>query len=222
MIALERKQAFLRKLERLSAFREIRNLMAEAAAAVNAHEGERLKNCFAMQDPDLWVEFADEGLFIGADAVEELLAFLLKGDLAKGNWTDLMLTTPIVELAGDGKTARGVWWCPVPMTLRGEDGSEEALWAWGNIAADFLLCGDAWKIWHLHYFRLFKCRYEDGWVDDLSRINRLNLPAHPHSQPLTYHNPYSPLSVRDGIPPAPPRYDSYTDSAWMTETRKDR
>ena len=35
MITAERKQAFLKKAERVSAYREVRNLMAEAADALN-------------------------------------------------------------------------------------------------------------------------------------------------------------------------------------------
>ncbi len=221
MITAERKQAFLKKAERVSAYREVRNLMAEAADALNCLSAERIRSCLVW-DASLWIEFADEGRFIGPEAVDELLAYLLSGAPGSAGQLDLMLTTPIIEISGDGKTAQGVWWCPVPMTIREADGKEQAVWAWGTIAADFLRCGTEWKIWHLHYFRVFKCRYADGWVDDLSMINRLNLPALPHSQPLSYHNPYSPLSVRDGIPAAPRPYESYTDSAWMTETRKDR
>ena len=221
MITSERKQAFLKKAERVSAYREVRNLMAEAADALNCRSVERIRACL-VQDESMWIEFADEGRFNGPEAVDELLAYLFSDPPGSAARLDLMLTTPIVEIAGDGKTAQGVWWCPVPMTIRREDGKEQAVWAWGTIAADFLRCGAEWKIWHLHYFRVFKCRYADGWVDDLSMINRLNLPALPHSQPLSYHNPYSPLSVRDGIPAAPRPYESYTDAMWMTETRKDR
>lgn len=221
MISLERKQEFLAKLRRVTAYREIRNLMAQAAECFNAYDREGCRRFLALEEPDCWIEYADEGRFTGRKNVEYLLDFLLGAERVPGERTEVYLTTPVVEAAGDGKTARGVWWCPVPMTAAAEDGQLQAIWAWGHIAVDFIRSGDTWKIWHLHYFRVFKCRYEDGWVDDLSMINRLNLPAHPGSQPTTYHNPYSPLSIRDGIPAAPRPYDSYTDAFWMTETRKD-
>lgn len=220
MITQERKQEFLKKLYRVTAYQEVRNLMAQAAEAFNAYDKEACKSFFALEEPDIWIEYADEGRFVGRQAVEYLFDFVLGKNRVQGESADIYLTTPVVEIAGDGKTAQGVWWCPVPMTVS-VDGKLQAIWAWGNIAADFIRSGKDWKIWHLHYFRLFKCRYEDGWVDDLSMINRLNLPAHPGSQPTTYHNPYSPLSIRDGIPAAPQPYDSYTNASWMTETRKD-
>lgn len=221
MISQERKAAFLQKLERVTAYQEICEQMALAAKAFNAHDGAACRRFLALELPDVWIEYADEGRFVGREAVEYLLDLLLGGERRDGEFTEIYLTTPVVEVAGDGMTGHGVWWCPVPMTTAREDGSLQAIWAWGNLAVDFIRCGETWKIWHFHYFRLFKCRYEQGWVDDLSMINRLNLPAHPGSLPPTYHNPYSPLSVRDGIPAAPRPYESHTDSAWMTETRKD-
>ena len=64
------------------------------------------------------------------------------------------------------------------------------------VGAD-LIFRNEWKIWHLHYFRFIRCDYEKGWVKDTSMINRLNTPMHPLSKPTTYHNPYSPLSIRE-------------------------
>lgn len=50
-------------------------------------------------------------------------------------------------------------------------------------------------------------------------INRLNTPVHPLSKPSTYHNPYSPLSVRNGIPACPLPYKTWTDAEqnWMID-----
>ena len=79
-----------------------------------------------------------------------------------------------------------------------------------------------WKVWHLHYFRLIKCAYEKGWVEDLSMINRPNTPMHPESLPTTYHNPYSPLSIRDGIPCMPRPYETYTAADRYWELNRDK
>ena len=100
----------------------------------------------------------------------------------------------------------------------GED--PEAIWAWGMLAADFINLGGEWKIWHLHYFRYIKCLYSKGWVEDTSMIHRLNKPVHPLAKPTTYHNPYSPLSVREAIPACPRPYETYTDNGWMLEKDK--
>ena len=221
MISIERKQAFLDKLTRVTAYRLLRNLMAEAVEAFNSYDRAECERFFALDEPDLWVEYADEGRFTGREALRALLDAVMGKKRAVGEGATLFLTTPVIEVAGDGESAQGVWWCPIPMTALAEGGKTQAIWAFGSVAVDFLLLKGEWKIWHLHYFRVFKCKYEMGWVDDLSMINRLNLPAHPLSEPCTYHNPYSPLSIRDGIPAAPRPYLHYKDASWMTKTRKD-
>ena len=81
---------------------------------------------------------------------------------------------------------------------------------------------NTWKIWHLHWFRFIKCSYDKGWVKDTSMMNRPNIPVHPLSKYVTYHNPYSPLSVRDGIPACPRPYDTWTDSDWMLNKDKSK
>ena len=53
-------------------------------------------------------------------------------------------TTGLVELAGDGRTAKGLFYSIANET---EDG--RALWMPEKIGVDFVKEGDAWKIWHL-------------------------------------------------------------------------
>ena len=134
---------------------------------------------------------------------------------------DLQLTTPMIEVADDGKTAKCVWWCPGVGARTDEEGAH-ALWIWGQTAVDFIRLQEVWKVWHLHYFRLIKCSYEKGWVEDLSMINRFNTPMHPKSLPSTYHNPYSPLSIRDGIPCPPRPYHTYTQADRFWELNRDK
>ena len=58
------------------------------------------------------------------------------------------LDTGVIEIAGDGKTAKGIW------TLRGSysdltDQGVVSYWVWGYVAADLLWEDGAWKLWHL-------------------------------------------------------------------------
>jgi hypothetical protein len=55
----------------------------------------------------------------------------------------------LVELAGDGKTAKGMWYSIGQETLALPDGKAEARWILAKIAVDFLKEPDGWKIWHL-------------------------------------------------------------------------
>jgi hypothetical protein len=55
------------------------------------------------------------------------------------------LTTPVIEIAGDGETARAVWTSP------GLEGTEPA---WVKFGCDFKKQDGEWKIWHLHVYGL--------------------------------------------------------------------
>ena len=105
--------------------------------------------------------------------------------------------------------------------LHGEE-DPQAIWMWGTLAADFKLVGDVWKIWHLHYFRLMKCDYQKGWVKDTSLENKLNASMPRSARPTTYHNPYTPYTIRDCIPGIPHPYTSYeeSDKDWMFHNEK--
>ena len=58
-------------------------------------------------------------------------------------------TTGLVELAGDGKTAKGLFYSIANETEPNGDGTAKALWMPEKLAFDFIKEGDEWKIWHL-------------------------------------------------------------------------
>jgi len=63
-----------------------------------------------------------------------------------------MQTTPIIEIAGDGKTAKGVWYTPgfIKKPVISADGkvSESGQWMFERYAVDFAKEDGKWKIWH--------------------------------------------------------------------------
>lgn len=207
-------------MEKLEAYQEIQNEMGRTIAAFNFHQADKVLSHFALEEEGVWLEYADEGVFEGKEAVTTIINEVVGAEQNPGEMMDLQLTTPMIEVAKDGKTAKALWWCPGAGAMLREGQDPDAIWVWGMLAVDFIKCEDEWKIWHLHYFRYIKCSYEKGWVEDTSMINRPNTAMHPMSKPSTYHNPYSPLSVRDGRPACPYPYDTYDDSSWMLSTDK--
>lgn len=220
MIDMERKQRLLANMQRVEAYHEIQNEMGRLVAALNFRQADAVLSHFALDREDVSLEYADEGVFEGANAVTAIVKEVVGAEAKPGEMLDMQLTTPMIEVAGDMKTARAVWWCPGAGAITREDAGPMAIWAWGMVAADFLLENNVWKVWHLHYFRYIKCSYEKGWVEDTSMINRLNTPVHPLAKPTTYHNPYSPLSVREAIPACPRPYETYTGADWMLNKDK--
>jgi hypothetical protein len=59
------------------------------------------------------------------------------------------ISTGLVELAGDGKTAKGLWYSIGQDTTPNGDGTALAMWNTGKVAIDFVLEDDGWKIWHI-------------------------------------------------------------------------
>ena len=220
MVSEERKQKLLLQINKLDAYHEIQNLMGRTMAAFNFREADKVLKNFALDNENVWLEFADEGVFEGKEAVTTIVNETVGKKPLPGEMIDLQLTTPIIEVAGDLQTAEAVWWCPGAGSVLQEKGDPKAIWLWGSIAADFVNENGEWKILHLHYFRDIKCDYKKGWVEDTSMVDRPNKAMHPMSKPTTYHNPYTPLSIRYGIPAAPYEYEHYTDSSWMTRNDK--
>ncbi|MDB9822230.1 nuclear transport factor 2 family protein [Deltaproteobacteria bacterium] len=76
-----------------------------------------------------------------------------------GEWASHLQTTPIIEVAGDGKTAKGTWYSPgLRMSAQVRDGkvSKSGGWFWEKYAADLVKEDGEWKIWHIAMF------YENG------------------------------------------------------------
>jgi len=66
------------------------------------------------------------------------------------------LTTPVIEIAGDGKTAKGLWYSPGVNLLGSimEDGktSMRGEWRMTKYGVDFVKEDGKWKIWHIKIF----------------------------------------------------------------------
>lgn len=72
------------------------------------------------------------------------------------------LTTPIVEIAADGRTAKGVWYSLMEETDYQNTGCT-SYHCWGWIAADFIKEDAAWKLWHLIITEDFRCLPGQNW-----------------------------------------------------------
>ena len=218
----ERLSAIELQLERLQAYHDVANVMA--GYAIN-HCQKNLAHgvdYFALEMPDVSVEIANGGLLVGEKAVRALYEQVFYQDEYKGKYLKHYLATPAIEVAADGKTARGVWYSPGWESDR-LNGSEEILplISFGAYAADFIKTEKGWKIWHLHWFHTVKCRFDQGWVRPEAEKN----PGKPRSMhpslkgltvlPPTYQFAYSLDAIQEAIPAAPLPYDTWDgDTDW--------
>ena len=59
------------------------------------------------------------------------------------------LMSPLVEVARDGKSAKGMWYCPGVRTQTEADGHPHLTWHYVRYGADFISEDGQWRIWHL-------------------------------------------------------------------------
>lgn len=77
-----------------------------------------------------------------------------------------MLTTPLIEIAEDGETAKGMWYTPGYLTLFSAEANKHvAVWIFEKYAVDFIKEDGKWKIWHFNVYCDFLCHYDKSWVE---------------------------------------------------------
>ncbi len=159
-------------VERWEDQRTIKNLMGKYVNCLLLNRQGEVYDAFFSSRADVCLTFND-GSYIGPDAVKgyfdavvernKLSAKLLQQRLPEklggmdeeaiygiGPFHVRPLTAPVVEVAADGETAKGLWFClgcDAEVTTAGPT----ANWTWGYFAGDFVYENDDWKIWHLQY-----------------------------------------------------------------------
>jgi SnoaL-like domain len=202
------------EVARERAAREIQNLMGRYTvnhAPATVHQAVEF---FALELPDVSAEVGDRGVYVGEARIRELFEDRLPME-PRGNLLLHYLATPMIEVAADGNSARGVWRSPGIEALRVPHGAQPvALMSFGAYAVDFVRIGGTWKIHHLQWFTTIKSSFAQGWVKDLSMTRTEPAPESPNVKPSTYHNPYTPDSVQEPIPPCPSPYETYDGFSW--------
>lgn len=75
------------------------------------------------------------------------------------------LSTPVVEVAKDGQTARATWISPGIDTMPKEDGKISAEWAWIKYGCDFVKEDGEWKLLNVTAYGLIQTDFYTSWAD---------------------------------------------------------
>jgi hypothetical protein len=150
--------------ERTEAINAIQNLMGRFVFYRLANMRNRCTELFANGDPDLKIQ--GPRIIYGPDAA--IKAF---GDPKTpmspiaGEMHYHTLVSPVIEVAGDGKTARAVWMSPGAVA-QVRNGVASAKWVWGEEAADFKKMDNGeWKMWHQVTVGVFTSSYDKPWTE---------------------------------------------------------
>jgi hypothetical protein len=209
------------RLDRLQAVRDVQNLMSRYTYYQSAAMQDETISLFAQHTPGTRAEML-WGVYDGLDSVKKCykLDHLQHSDLKKraGVMQIDTLTTPIIQVAGDGKTAKGVWISPgLDSTV--VDGKASAKWAWYKYGADLVKEDGAWKIWHLHIYGIFLTDYHKSWAEgpqakyDASHIALVGHQMH-NDRPPTSSWAFSADTVfPDDQPSLPLPYQTFDEKA---------
>ena len=123
-------------------------------------------------------------------------------------------STPVVEIAQDRATARGIWYSIAQETTGRPGGKSQAIWRGEKVAADFVREGDEWKIWHLvittDYTNPAGVRHEDEPFSYAPGTDPLQVEfGRPTMPVLTHDNRYH---WSDDYPYVPDPYETFTPS----------
>lgn len=203
------------ELEMVQKLMDIHDLKQLMARYEYYHAGGLHRECIGLfsQRDDVKVEIANLGIFDGQEGLERFFVgantFAEDDDERKGQMHLHLLTTPIIEIAGDRQTAQAIWLSP---GAESAPGKMEDSWCWVKYGIDFVRENGAWKFWHFHMYRIFTVPYNKSWADvEYEDARFLPEPIRPH-RPNSYRWEYSRDSAFEIVPRIPEPYEHWDDS----------
>ncbi len=161
---------------------QIQNLMSRRAFYHSAGRNDLEFELYAKNVADVsWGQ--NQGFWVGADSIKKHYVTehtsAMEADLTRmsklfpelandpknlnaGSFVIHSLTTPIIEIAGDGKTAKGVWYTPGAIGLTDAKGKFNGMWLWERYAVDFIKEDGQWKFWHILVLTDFMASMDSG------------------------------------------------------------
>jgi len=224
-------ESLSKELERIEGYDAVMNLMNRYSHYMPRYQGEEIIAMFANL-PDTKAEML-WGVYNGIEGIRRCFAFgnpLFTDQYGlQGELHPEPLASPLIVVAGDAKTAKGVWLVPTTFARKKRDGSGEVEngWRWFHYAADFIKIEGEWKFWHLHAYGRFQSPYDTSWAYvppfDVFEVNGTTEEAYFSTQseaipdaPPSKSWGYSTDSIYPyDMPLVPEAYDTYEGSDWI-------
>jgi hypothetical protein len=147
---------------------DIQNLMSRRAFYHSVGQNENELKLWAQKSPVRWAQ--NQGCWVGMAAIRDYYETtnyaMQRANLARkakanpkiendfdknrfvGESIFHLLTTPIIEVARDGKTAKGLWYTP-GLILTGDGNKSAALEIWERYGVDFIREDGQWRFLHV-------------------------------------------------------------------------
>jgi hypothetical protein len=219
------------RIQRLEDIRSIRNLM-HTYSYLNEYDRSRVfDEMWAQSVTDISLEYENYGVFDGPASIKRFLAANpAPSTRQKGQVDQHLLYNDFVEVAEDGKTAKGAWLSIGYTTpVIGGAGALQAEWYHCRYGVDFIKEDDRWKFYRLHIYTGFNTPYEKSWVDLSRDRGDRNAGGLPPGTPNPYQPdksntedaPFALNSVAPRVPRLPEPYRTFSETfSYVPSARK--
>lgn len=171
----------LQRAELLQDTVEIKRLQSMYGYYLDQSNWDGVLNLFT---EDVVAEYGNSGVFAGKAHVRALLYAIGygKAGLRVGQLRDHIQLQPVIDVAADGRTARGRW---SALVLLGQYG-EYARWQTGPYENEYRKEDGRWKISRIHWYETFTVPYEGAWTVAMKQSNVADRNFPPADAPPTF------------------------------------
>lgn len=148
------------RVRRVELYLEAQRIMGLYASYLSSGDFDKIPELFALDTPTVRAEML-WGVYRDKEGIRRLYEGYfpwLAEQEAPGSEHLQALEVPIIKVAKDCKTVKGVWVCPGYISAK-EDDKFYGYWSWQKCAADFIVTEQGLKIWHFHVYGLFESLY---------------------------------------------------------------
>lgn len=212
MIDAARLERLEREIQRVRDWQEISNLHGRYNHLVLGHYWDEILPMFAQTTPGVSVEIAESGVFYGLEGVRKVFVDML-GKLY--NYQGMLalheLTTPVIEVAQDGMTAKGMWFTWGANTNNHPERGLIPIWQSLKYNHVFVKEDGVWKWLEFRAHLIIRTPFDQGWVKE-PYIGGSTIKGTDHGKqlqsdaPTTLHDPYDPNGHYAGLPLPPKPY----------------
>lgn len=164
---------------------EVENLFSTYMYLHNAFRDEEIIPLWVERGtPGIRAQYSNIGVYTTWESVTE---YHRDRPAPKGKLILHYTTTPVIEVAADGETAKGVWvmtglesgltdpdvasdvpeWFFTPGDVDGKQ--VWAHWVWCKYGVDFLKQDGVWRIWHFRCFEVARAPFHENWISFAAR-----------------------------------------------------
>lgn len=192
---LENLVSRMEKLEhengKLRAYNEVMNItMKYFHYHQNFRDDLVVEECIAKTSPGIHAEHGASGVYEGYESVAK---WWNKRPNPPGKLIFHAISTPVIEVADDLKTAKGIFLLngfesgvtkagQMPESMvqphKAPNGKDIwAHWGWAKYGIDYILEDGEWKIWHFHAYDFCRATFDKDWVTLAQETAQLNKSA---------------------------------------------